>query len=375
MKLSQIGELSLLEQIRRSFCKKSKNVVVGIGDDAAVVKPLGKNLLVTTDMMVEGVHFDLSFTTPYQLGFKLISVNVSDIYAMGGKPFYLLLNIAVNKNTNKKFMDRLFDGVKDALTLYDTILIGGDLSATNAGTALSATVIGYVKKHIPRSGANIGDKIYVTGYLGNSACGLKLLKKIKRPVPFENKGQRKQNTPSLTLPPRWGGKGWGGEFKLRTLCSELLKGLSRKVVEPLLRRHLMPEARDSKKFVKDATSMIDVSDGLLIDLWRLCNESRVGARIYIENIPVSPELKKAASHLGISPIKLALSGGEDYELLFTVPSGKKVKAIYIGDITKSERVIVDNSGREQPFAPEGYQHFGCRSPLLRGVKGGVFGSK
>src|SRR4030043_2043226 len=226
MKLSQIGELSLLEQIRRSFCKKSKNIIVGIGDDAAVVKPLGKNLLVTTDMMVEGVHFDLSFTTPYQLGFKLISVNVSDIYAMGGKPFYLLLNIAVNKNTNKKFMDRLFDGVKNALSLYDASLIGGDLSATNAGTVLSATVIGYVKKHIPRSGANIGDKIYVTGYLGNSACGLELLKKIKRPVPLENKGHRKQNTSSLT-----------------TLYSGLLKGLSWKVVEPLLRRHLMPEAR------------------------------------------------------------------------------------------------------------------------------------
>jgi thiamine-monophosphate kinase len=349
MKLSQIGELSLLDQIRKSFCKKSKNIVVGIGDDAAVVKPLGKNLLVTTDMMVEGVHFDLHFTTPYQLGFKLISVNVSDIYAMGGKPFYLLLNIAANKNTNTKFIDRFFDGVKDALTLYDTILIGGDLSATNIGISLSATLIGYVKKHIKRSGANIGDKIYVTGYLGDSACGLELLKKIKRPVPLENKGQRKQNTPSL--PPQ------GGEFKLRTLCSELLKGLSWKVVEPLLRRHLMPEARDPKRFRKDATSMIDISDGLLIDLTRLCNEGKIGARIYIENLPVSPELKQAASHLGISAIKLALSGGEDYELLFTALPNKKTKAFCIGEITESERVIVDNSGRERPLVPEGYQHF------------------
>jgi thiamine-monophosphate kinase len=346
MKLSQIGELSLLEQIRRSFCKKSKNIIVGIGDDAAVVKPSGKNLLVTTDMMVEGVHFDLSFTTPYQLGFKLISVNVSDIYSMGGKPFYLLLNIAVNKNTNKKFMDRLFDGVKDALTLYDAILIGGDLSATNAGTVLSATVIGYVKKHIPRSGANIGDRIYITGYLGDSACGLELLKKIKRPVSLELAKSKEQRVKSKDPAP----------YAIRSKLSE--EGLSWKVVEPLLRRHLMPEARDSKKFVKDATSMIDVSDGLLIDLWRLCNESKVGARIYIKNIPLSPELKQAASHLGISPIKLALSGGEDYELLFTAPAGKKVKAIYIGEITESERVIVDNSGRDQPFAPEGYQHFG-----------------
>src|SRR4030042_4789859 len=351
MKLSQIGELSLLEQIRRSFCKKSKNIIVGIGDDAAVVKPLGKNLLVTTDMMVEGVHFELSFTTPYQLGFKLISVNVSDVYAMGGKPFYLLLNIAVNKNTNKKFMDRLFDGVKDALTLYNAILIGGDLSATNAGTALSATVIGYVKKHIPRSGANIGDKIYVTGYLGNSACGLELLKKIKKPVPLQSSKLKEQGAKRKEL------KAKSKDTMPYAPRPMPLKGFPWRVFEPLLRRHLMPEARDSKKFITVATSMIDVSDGLLIDLWRLCSESKVGARIYIENIPLSPELKQAASHLGISPIKLALSGGEDYELLFTAPATKKVKAIYIGEITESERVIVDSSGREIPLVPEGYQHF------------------
>ncbi|NCO67463.1 MAG: thiamine-phosphate kinase [Nitrospirae bacterium CG_4_10_14_0_8_um_filter_41_23] len=345
MKLSQIGELSLLEQIRRSFYKKSKNVVVGIGDDAAVVKPLGKNLLVTTDMMVEGVHFNLHFTTPYQLGFKLISVNVSDIYAMGGKPFYLLLNIAVNKNTNTKFINRFFDGVKDALTLYDTILIGGDLSATNIGISLSATLIGYVKKHIKRSGANIGDKIYVTGYLGDSACGLELLKKIKRHVPLLSAKGKELRAKSK-------------DPMLYAQCSKLFgEKLSWKVVEPLLRRHLMPEARDPKRFLKDATSMIDISDGLLIDLTRLCNESKVGARIYIENIPVSPELKQAASHLGISPVKLALSGGEDYELLFTALPNKKTKAFCIGEITKSERVIIDNSGRERPLVPEGYQHF------------------
>lgn len=345
MKLSQIGELSLLEQIRKSFEKKSSNIVVGIGDDAAVVKPIDKYLLVSTDMMVEGVHFDLGFITPYQLGFKLISVNVSDIYAMGGKPFYVLLNIAVNKDTDTKFIDRLFDGVKDAINLYNTILIGGDLSATDIGMALSATLIGYVKRHIKRSGANIGDRIYVTGYLGDSACGLELLKKIKRPVPLERGAksmeQRAKNKNSVPY----------------ALCPMPLEGLSWNVVEPLLRKHLMPEARNPKSFVRDATSMIDISDGLLIDLSRLCNESKVGARIYIENVPLSPELKKTASHLGISPVELALSGGEDYEMLFTAPAGKKVKAIYIGEITESERVIVDSSGMEKPFSAKGYQHF------------------
>ena len=346
MKLSQLGELSLLEQIRKSFCKKSKNIIVGIGDDAAVLKPIDKKLLLTTDMMVEGIHFDPGFITPYQLGFKLTSVNVSDIYAMGGKPFYLLLNLAVNKDTNTKFIASLLDGVKNAINLYDTILIGGDISATNTGIALSATLVGYTKKHIKRSGANTGDRIYVTGFLGDSACGLELLKKIKRPFPLEHGAksmeQRAENKNSLPS----------------ALCSmPFLEGLSWNMVEPLLKRHLIPQARNPKKFAQYATSMIDVSDGLLIDLSRLCSESKVGARIYIENIPLSPALKKTAAYLGISPIKLALSGGEDYELLFTAPATKKVKAIHIGEITESERVIVDSSGRERPFSAKGYQHF------------------
>lgn len=336
MKLSQIGELSLIKNIRQQFKKKSKSVIVGIGDDAAVIRPADKDLVVTTDMMVEGVHFDPTFITPYQLGFKIVSVNVSDIYAMGGRPEYVLLNIAVNKDTTMTFVDRLFDGVKSAMNLYNIILIGGDLSSTNIMT-LSATLIGYAKKCITRSGASIGDKIYVTGNLGDSACGLELLKRIKRPVSLEKNSE------------------------LRILNSKLLEfGLSWKLVGPLLRRHLLPEARDPKRFIQHATAMIDISDGLLIDLSRLCDESKVGARIYIKNIPLSSRLKKAASYLGISPIKLALSGGEDYELLFTAPPDKKVRGICIGEIIKSDRVIIDRTGKETNFTPEGFQHFGIQ---------------
>ncbi|MBM4137552.1 MAG: thiamine-phosphate kinase [Nitrospira sp.] len=336
MKLSQVGELSLIKQIRQQFKKNPRGVIVGIGDDAAVIKPTDKNLLVTTDTMVEGVHFDLSFITPSQLGFKLVSVNVSDIYAMGGKPAYILLNMAMNKNTGKDFFDSFFDGVHAAMKLYKLALIGGDLSSSKTGITLSATLIGYAKRYIPRSGADAGDKIYVTGNLGDSACGLELLKKIKKPIPIVF-------PPTLPSPSR--GEGLGGG------------GLSWNSAEPLLRRHLLPEARNPERFVDNVTSMIDLSDGLLIDLSRLCDESKVGARIYLENVPLSSELREAASCLGISPTKLALSGGEDYELLFTAPSNQKVKAIYIGKITKSERVIVDSSGRETTFSPQGYQHF------------------
>ncbi len=356
MKISQIGELALLEKIRRTFSKKTEKVLVGIGDDAAALKPVNETILATTDMMVEKIHFDFRFITPYQLGFKLLSVNVSDIYAMGGRPFYVLLNLAVNRSTTTEFIDSFFDGVKDAVDFYDMILVGGDLSASNRDMSLSATVIGYVKKYIQRSGAKVGDKIYVTGNLGDSACGLKLLKKIRRPVPFFKNGSAISD--QRTTPPHPRGSRGGLNSELQMIEAAFVRlGLPWKVIKPLIRRHLMPEARNPKNFIQAATSMIDVSDGLLIDLTRLCNESNVGARVYIENVPVSRELKKASSYLGTSPERLALSGGEDYELLFTAHPGKKVKAIYIGDVIKSKKVIVDRSGREKPFSSEGYQHF------------------
>jgi thiamine-monophosphate kinase len=349
LKLSQIGELTLLEQIRKKFEKYPPDILVGIGDDAALIKHTNENLLVTTDMMVEGVHFNMDFMTPFQLGFKLVSVNVSDIYAMGGKPKFLLLNIAMRRNMDKKTIDSFFDGVQEAMKLYSLFLIGGDLSASHKDMILSATLIGYAKKYLRRSGAKVGDRIYVTGNLGDSACGLELLKKIKSPVLLD-RTKRRAKSKELRAESK--------DTLLYALRSKLpAKGLKWNDIEPLLRRHIMPEARDPGRFISSATSMIDISDGLLIDLFRLCDESKVGARIYVENIPLSSQFKKVASGLGIFPVKLALSGGEDYEMLFTAPSSKRLNAIYIGDITESERVIVYPSGRKRAFSAEGYQHF------------------
>ena len=338
-KISGIGELLLLDRIRERFKSKSENIIAGIGDDAAVIKPANRNLLVTTDMMVEKVHFDLRYMTPYQLGSKLISVNVSDVYAMGGLPAFVLLNIALNRNTEAAFVDMLFDGIQDALKAYKLVLIGGDLSASKKDLVLSATLIGYAEKQILRSGAKAGDRIYVTGNLGDSACGLELLKRIKCQVPLTKDRPAKNSA-------------------LRIPHSAFLKlGLSWEVVGPLVRRHLMPEARNPKKIVQYATAMIDISDGLQLDLTRLCKESKVGARIFKEKIPISAEMKEAASLLGLSPLGLALTGGEDYELLFTAPPEKKVNAIYIGDIVKSKKSIVDSFGKEKPFSAGGYRHF------------------
>ncbi|MDP2167002.1 MAG: thiamine-phosphate kinase [Thermodesulfovibrionales bacterium] len=325
MRLSQRGEIPLLNYIRERFPRKPKALKVGIGDDCAVIAPDKKNLLATTDMMVEGVHFDLSFTTPYQLGFKLISVNASDIYAMAGRPRYALLDIAMSPDTRESFLKRLLDGIAEACGLYGLSVIGGDLSSARREMSLSATVLGYSEKPLLRSGARPGDRIYVTGALGDSAAGLLLLMEIGRPVDLN----RLPDAP-----------------------------IGRDVMEPLLRRHLMPVARKPGAVKRCATSMIDISDGLLIDLSRLCEESNAGAKIYEEAVPLSGQLRAAASYFGVDPMRLALTGGEDYELLFTAPEGAKIRgAACIGEIKKSGRVMVDASGRERKFKPEGYRHF------------------
>lgn len=155
--------------------------------------------------------------------------------------------------------------------------------------------------------------------------------------------------------------GGGDNSQLLIIKSQLSKlGLLWNTVKPLLRKHLMPEARNPEKFIRYATSMIDLSDGLFIDLSRLCDESRVGAKIFMERIPVSSRMRTASSLLGLDAMKLACSGGEDYELLFTAQANKKINAIYIGDIVKSGRKIIDKNDREKKFSPSGYQHFGIQ---------------
>jgi thiamine-monophosphate kinase len=325
MRLNERGELSLLKGIQKRFKSRAKDIVAGIGDDCAVVIPRKEKLLLTTDMMVEGVHFDFTFTTHFQLGFKTISVNVSDIFAMGGSPRFVLLNIAAPENTSEDSLDLLFKGMEKAFRRYRVTLVGGDLSASES-LVLSATLIGYAEEPVLRSGARTGDRIYITGNLGDSACGLELLKRIRRPISLET--GEKIHTPL----------GWS-------------------TMKPLLTRHLLTEARNPGRIAAVATAMIDVSDGLFIDLYRLCEESRVGARIYMQRLPLSVQMKKAASFLGREPDVLATSGGEDYELLFTAPPRRRVNAACIGEITDSERVIVERDGSERPFSPEGYQHW------------------
>jgi thiamine-monophosphate kinase len=208
---------------------------------------------------------------------------------------------------------------------YRISLIGGDISASEK-VVLSATVAGHTEKYISRKGARAGDRIYVTGNIGDAACGLALMKKSRKRVAIEL--GRKQKFP---LP-------WD-------------------IVSPLIERHLMPTARDPRRFKKDISAMIDISDGLMIDLSRLCRESRVGALVYADSIPMSKELKKAASHIGLDPLDLALNGGEDYELLFTAPAGKRVSGCCIGEIIKGGIFLINERGQKRRAPIKGYQHF------------------
>lgn len=325
MKLSHIGELALLERVKKRFIKKTDRLVLGIGDDAAVVRYGKDKVLLTTDMMVEDIHFNFAWTTPYQLGFKLVSVNVSDIYAMGGKPDFMLFNFAANKDTDIKVFTRLYDGIEDANRYYGLSLVGGDTSAAEK-MVLSATVTGSAAKFLGRNGARPGDKIYVTGTLGDAACGLELMKRRKKPIPFEL-GKKADK------PFQWG------------------------IMAPLVKRHLMPTARKPSAFLNTATSMMDISDGLLMDLSRLCKESGTGARIDAECIPLSKELTNVSKYLNLSSLDLALTGGEDYELLFTAPKSRKMNAFCIGEITESGIKIHYSSGESLKVSAKGYQHF------------------
>ncbi len=345
MRLRQLGEQALLDWIRKRAGRAELRaagggrgpLLAGIGDDAAVFR-IGagkrKKALATSDMMLEGVHFDLRLQTPYQLGFKLVSVNVSDIYAMGGWPRLAFFEIGAPSETPVEFVKQIFEGVFDALGLYKSQLAGGDVCASRSGLVLNMSVIGEGENIVRRSGARVGDGLYVTGPLGDSACGLALLREIGRPVPIEKTYKaRHTEKKGVPAPPN--------------------KPLPWDVMRPLLERHLMPRL---ERPPKKATAMMDISDGLLIDAIRLCKESSVGVRIYEASIPVSPQMRRAAQTLGIDALALAKAGGEDYELLYAAP-GRKAGGVLIGEIIESGYYMAGPSGVSKRFRAGGYEHF------------------
>lgn len=352
MRLREAGELSLLQEIRKRHSLSSAGfssdpeVVVGVGDDAAVINSGARQTLVTTDMMLEGVHFDTSFANIASVGYKLVSVNVSDIMAMAATPKYLFLNMAMHGDTDVDDFWRLFSGIEHGIRMYDLKLLGGDLSASTGPCMLSATLLGVSQGFVSRFGARPGDKVYVTGTLGDSACGLEILKRLS---PDSRRIIKELDMIHDFRP--------NGTDTLNTGDVEI----NFSTALPLIKRQLAPDARSSKAYATAATSMMDISDGLFIDLTRLCDESSVGVELDLAMLPVSSEMTSAATLLGIDPVKPAVSGGEDYELLFTagpnIPASELPGATCIGVITEQGRFAVYSDGVRREIRPQGYQHF------------------
>jgi thiamine-monophosphate kinase len=326
VRLQELGEFGLIDRIAQRVLPQGR-VRIGIGDDAAAIVPgNGMQSLISTDMLVEGVHFDLNYTELGQLGRKALAVNLSDIAAMGGIPRHILLGLAIPKGMQVEKMDAFMDGLFSMASEFDVSLIGGDTCASPSGFVISLTIIGeqLPEKVIPRSGASPGDKLLVTGELGYSALGLHLLQQGER-----------------------SGKG--------------------------VMRHLdpMPRVREGVALAETGvvTAMIDVSDGLLADLEHILSNSGVGALVELDAIPLSAKFKEIAGALSLDPYELALTGGEDYELLFTVAPDRLTSAMtalsscgassaVIGTIVGGNSLkVVAADGIEYHPKVLGYNHF------------------
>ena len=322
MRLKHLGERRVIAKIRRSFDRGRKDVLVGIGDDAALVRTPG-SLLLTTDVLVEDEDFRLADHPPRLLGRKALNVNLSDIAAMGGRPLHALVGLALPGTVEAKWLDDFMAGFRSAAHQADVALIGGDLSGAEK-VMISVTVTGSVKFPVKRSGARPGDSIYVSGTLGDAAGGLRLVEK-------------------------------GG-----------VSGVV-KAVRPLVKAFLDPSPRLELGAClaegRLASAMIDLSDGLSVDLGHICEESRVGAEVEAPLVPISAALDCLAR----DPLAMALNGGEDYELLFTVRPAKRaaVEALAerfgltrIGLITPGRRIVLTGPGKNRrPLKARGFEHF------------------
>ncbi|HZY31014.1 MAG TPA: thiamine-phosphate kinase [Candidatus Methylomirabilis sp.] len=344
MKLSAIGEFGLVERIKR-FLPRPSDALLGIGDDCAALRPReGRDLLLTTDLLVDSIDFTKQTISPFRLGRKAMGVNLSDIAAMGGLPRAALVALALPPETDTAFVDQLYRGLQDEAARFGVELIGGDLSASPT-LVIGVTLVGDVEpgKAVTRSRARPGERIWVTGRLGASSAGLLALQA----------GFRLRDDDQVEA--------------ASSVSTEL-----REAVRRALDRHLCPVARvrEGRALAEAgvASAMIDLSDGLASDLGHLCRESGVSARIREDQVPVDPAASAIARYLGKDPMALALQGGEDFELLFT--SSSEPTAIHdmfsdgpgvteVGEVEKPGQgcVLVRESGGGIPLTG-GYNHFG-----------------
>ena len=332
--ISKLGEFALIDHLTKGIETRNTSTVKGVGDDAAVIDIGDKYQLISTDLLVEGVHFDLSYTPLKHLGYKAVAVNVSDICAMNGEAKQITVGLAMSNRFTIEALDELYEGIKLASNNYNVDLVGGDTTSSTSGLIISITVLGVVEKNkiAYRYGAKQNDLVVATGDLGAAYLGLQLLKREKRIFIDNPKVQ-----PDLT----------GNDY--------------------VLKRQLKPEA--AVKYIKilkeldiTPTSMIDISDGLSSEILHLAKSSGVGITIYEDKIPIDYTAINLATEFNINPFVCALSGGEDYELLFTInqPDYEKLKKdadfTIIGHVTdKSEQNnFITKEGISHPITAQGW---------------------
>jgi len=332
--ISTYGEFGLIKHLTEKFKTENTSTLKGVGDDAAVLSYENKKVLVTTDLLLEGIHFDLVYVPIMHLGYKAAVVNFSDIYAMNGEPKQITVSIGVSKRFSVEDLEQLYAGIQLACDKYGVDLIGGDTSASLTGLAISITCIGEgdEDKIVYRNGAKETDLICVTGDLGSAYMGLQLLEREKVVFSANNEAQP--------------------DFEER---------------DYILKRQLRPEARkDIIKLLRDKdivpTAMMDISDGLSSELMHICSQSKVGCRIYEDKIPINYQAVVMAEELNMSIVTAALNGGEDYELLFTVSLEDYDKIVtmegvsIVGHTTKPELglQLVGREGEEIELRAQGW---------------------
>lgn len=336
--ISTLGEFGLIDRLTKDIELKNSSSIKGVGDDCAVLQYGGKETLVTTDLLLEGIHFDLTYVPLKHLGYKTAVVNFSDVYAMNGIPKQLTVSIGVSKRFTVEHIEQLYSGIRLACEIYGVDLVGGDTSASVTGLIISATCIGEGEKDkiVYRNGAKDTDLICVSGDLGAAYMGLQLLER-ERSV---SKNSQDDFHPAFE----------GREYLLER---QLKPEARRDVIEELAQAGVKP------------TAMMDVSDGLSSELMHICKQSNVGCRIYEERIPIDYQTAVMAEEFNMNLVTAALNGGEDYELLFTVPltdhekvaTMKSVKII--GRITKPELgcCLETRDGAEFELRAQGWQAF------------------
>ncbi len=348
--ISKLGEFGLIHHLTDNIKIKNESTVKGVGDDCAVLHYPDSEVLVTTDMLMEGVHFDLTYIDLQHLGYKSAMVNISDIFAMNGTPRQLTVSIALSKRFKVEDMEEFYSGLRMACDKWGVDIVGGDTTSSYTGLAISITCIGEARKEdiVYRNGAKDTDLICVTGDLGAAYMGLQLLEREKS-VYYQQVDEARKKNDKRALEEL---KGFQPDFAGK---------------EYLLQRQLQTEARGDiiarfRELNIRPTAMMDISDGLSSELMHICKESNCGCRIYEKNIPIDYQTAVMAEELNMNVTTCALNGGEDYELLFTVPIGdhEKIQQMdnvkLIGHITRPElgQMLVTRDNQEFELKAQGW---------------------